>query len=118
MSRFMWDRCWQSSSISGVMSSGWRAAAFATVGLGQDPLQRRLFLWVVAGTIPAVALGLFLKLGGYLDGFRSTDLVATNLIIFGVLLGLADRLGRQEKRFEDLTLRDAILVGIAQGEWR
>ncbi len=93
---------------------GLARGGFATVGLGHDPLQRRLFLWVVVGTIPAVALGLFLKLGGYLDSFRSTDLVATNLIVFGVLLGLADRFGRQEKRFEELTLRDAILVGIAQ----
>jgi undecaprenyl-diphosphatase len=93
---------------------GLARGGFATVGLGKDPLQRRLFLWVVVGTIPAVAAGLFLKLGGYLDGFRSTDLVATNLIVFGVLLGLADRFGRQERRFEDLTLRDAILVGIAQ----
>jgi len=93
---------------------GLARGGFATVGLGNDPLQRRLFLWVVVGTIPAVAAGLFLKLGGYLDGFRSTDLVATNLIIFGVLLGLADRFGRQERRFEELTLRDAILVGIAQ----
>ena len=93
---------------------GLARGGFATVGLGNDPLQRRLFLWVVVGTIPAVGVGLFLKLGGYLDSLRSTDLVATNLIIFGVLLGLADRFGRQERRFEDLTLRDAILVGIAQ----
>lgn len=93
---------------------GLARGGFAAVGLGDDPLQRRLFWWVVVGTIPAVAAGLFLKLGGYLDGFRSTDLVATNLIVFGVLLGLADRFGRQERRFEDLTLRDAILVGIAQ----
>jgi undecaprenyl-diphosphatase len=93
---------------------GLARGGFASVGLGQDPLQRRLFLWVVVGTIPAVALGLFLKLGGYLEGFRSTDLVAVNLIVFGLLLGLADRFGRQEKRFEELTARDAILVGLAQ----
>ena len=93
---------------------GLARGGFATVGLGKDPQQRRLFLWVLVGTIPAVVFGLFLKTGGYLDGFRSTDLVATNLIIYGVLLGLADRFGKQEKTFEGLTLRDAILVGLAQ----
>lgn len=93
---------------------GLARGGFATVGLGRDPAQRRLFLYVVAGTIPAVALGLFLKLGGYLEGFRSTDLVATNLIIYGLLLGAADRWGRQVKTYEDLTLRDAVLVGLAQ----
>lgn len=93
---------------------GLARGGFASVGLADDPAQRRLFWYVVAGTIPAVGLGLFLKLGGYLEGFRTTDLVAVNLIIFGLLLGAADRWGRQEKSYEDLTLRDAILVGIAQ----
>ncbi|QUL37105.1 undecaprenyl-diphosphate phosphatase [Erythrobacter sp. JK5] len=107
-------------SLLAIIIYFWRDAlglakgGFATIGLGDDPLQRRLFLWVLVGTIPAVALGLFLKLGGFLEGFRSTDLVATNLIVYGVLLGLADRFGRQEKSFEDVTLRDAILVGLAQ----
>jgi undecaprenyl-diphosphatase len=93
---------------------GLARGGLASVGIGKDPLQRRLFLWVLIGTIPAVAFGLFLKLGGYLDGFRSTHLVAANLIIYGILLGVADRFGRQEKSFEDVTLRDAVLVGLAQ----
>jgi len=94
---------------------GLARGGFATVGLGNDPEQRRLFFYVLVGTIPAVALGLFLKLGGHLESLRSTDLVAINLIVFGVLLGLADHFGRETKNYEDLTLRDAIVVGIAQG---
>ena len=93
---------------------GLARGGFATLGLGKAPDQRRLFLWIVAGTIPAVALGLFLKLGGYLESFRVTDLVAVNLIVYGLLLGVADRWGAQVKRFEDLTLRDAMIVGFAQ----
>lgn len=87
---------------------------FATIGIGKAPEQRRLFLWIAAGTVPAVAFGLFLKLGGYLESFRITDLVAANLIVYGLLLGAADRWGKQVKRYEDMTLRDAIIVGIAQ----
>ena len=93
---------------------GLARGGFASVGLGKDDEQRRLFWFVLIGTIPAVAVGLFIKMGGYLEGFRSTDLVATNLIIFGILLGLADRFGKQTKAYEDMTLRDAILVGCAQ----
>ncbi len=93
---------------------GLARGGFASVGLAQDPAQRKLFWYVLAGTIPAVAIGLFLKLGGYLESFRVTDLVAINLIVYGVLLGVADRWGRQVKAYEDLTLRDAVLVGIAQ----
>lgn len=93
---------------------GLARGGFATIGIGQAPDQRRLFLWVAIGTIPAVLAGLFLKLGGYLESFRFTDLVAINLIVYGLLLFVADKWGRQEKCFEDLTLRDGILVGIAQ----
>ena len=93
---------------------GLARGGFASVGLGKDDEQRRLFWFVLIGTIPAVAVGLFIKTGGYLEGFRSTDLVATNLIIFGILLGLADHFGKQTKAYEDMSLRDAILVGCAQ----
>ncbi len=93
---------------------GLAKGGFASVGLGQEPEQKRLFWWVVVGTIPAVGVGLFLKLGGYLESFRITDLVAVNLIVYGLLLGAADHWGRQEKSYEDVTWRDALLVGIAQ----
>jgi len=93
---------------------GLAQGGLATVGLGKAPEQKRLFLWLMIGTIPAVAVGLFLKLGGYLDGFRSTDLVAFNLIFYGLLLGAADRWGRQERSYEDMRLKDAVIVGLAQ----
>ena len=86
----------------------------ATIGIGQAPAERRLFWFIIAGTIPAVIVGLFLKTGGYLDGFRSTTLVAVNLIVYGVLLGIADRIGSHVKSFEDMTLKDGIIVGLAQ----
>jgi undecaprenyl-diphosphatase len=86
----------------------------ASVGIGSAPAERRLFWWIAIGTIPAVAFGFFLKTGGYLEGFRSTQLVATNLIIYGLLLWAADRWGKQVKSYEELTLKDAVLVGLAQ----
>lgn len=104
---------------------------FASVGIGQAPAERRLFWWIVLGTIPAVAFGLSIKLGLFnglvssvfgitiTDGdlmasIRFTDLIAFNLIFYGILLGLADHFGREVKRFEDMTWRDGLIVGIAQ----
>ncbi|MBV1918442.1 MAG: undecaprenyl-diphosphate phosphatase [Sphingomonadaceae bacterium] len=94
--------------------AGLARGGFSAIGIGKAGDQKWLFLWVVIGTIPALLAGLFLKLGGYLEGFRVTDLVAANLIIYGLLLFVADKWGRQDKRYEDLTLRDAIIVGLAQ----
>jgi undecaprenyl-diphosphatase len=86
----------------------------ATIGIGSAPEQRRLFIWIAIGTIPVVLVGVFLKSGGFLAQFRSTDLVAFNLIVYGFLLGVADRWGRQERNYEDMRLKDAVLVGLAQ----
>ncbi len=86
----------------------------SNIGIGKAPAERRLFWWIVIGTIPAVIVGFVLKTGGYLEGFRSTQLVAVNLIVYGVLLWAADRWGKQTKAYEDLTLKDAIIVGVAQ----
>jgi undecaprenyl-diphosphatase len=93
---------------------GLARGGLATVGVGSDPEQRRLLWWIVVGTIPAIAFGLFLKQGGWLDSFRSTTLVAVNLIVYGILLGVADWLGPRRKRYEDMSLKDAVIVGLAQ----
>ncbi|QZH76003.1 MAG: undecaprenyl-diphosphate phosphatase [Erythrobacter sp.] len=104
---------------------------FASVGIVKAPAERRLFWWIVLGTIPAVAFGLAIKLGVFnglvesvfgievIDGdlmgsIRFTDLIAVNLIFYGILLGLADRFGKETRKFEDMTWRDGLLVGIAQ----
>ena len=93
---------------------GLARGGFATIGIGKAPDQRKQFMWVAIGTIPAVVAGLFLKMGGHLDSFRFTDLVAINLIVYGLLLAAADKLGSEEKSYEDLTMRDGIIVGLAQ----
>lgn len=114
---------------------GLARGGFATVGIGAGTKEarewRNLFLWIVLGTIPAVIAGFAIKTGmlnGFvantfgieivdgdlLDSIRFTDLVATNLIFYGILLGLADHFGKEEKTFEQMTWRDGLLVGLAQ----
>ncbi len=104
---------------------------FASIGIGQAPEARKLFWWIVLGTIPAVAFGLSIKLGLFngiaesvfgitiidddlMSSIRFTDLIAFNLITYGLLLGLADYLGKEVKNFEDMSWRDGLLVGSAQ----
>ncbi len=110
---------------------GLARGGFATVGIGHAPEQKRLFWWIVLGTIPAVIVGLSIKLGAFnsiaeqwfgltvleddlLASLRFTDLIAVNLILYGILLGLADYFGREDRSYEDLTWRDGLLVGLAQ----
>lgn len=108
---------------------------FASIGIGAKApnahAERRLFWWIVLGTIPAVAFGLSIKLGAFngiasglfgieivdddlMSSIRFTDLIAFNLIFYGILLGLADYFGKGGKTFEDMTWRDGLIVGTAQ----
>jgi undecaprenyl-diphosphatase len=72
-----------------------------------------LLLGLGLGTIPAAIAGLLLSdfIGG---AARNPTLVATNLIVFGILLGVADRVGR--KRFELAQVRwlHVVVVGCMQ----
>lgn len=77
-----------------------------------DPDVRMGWL-VIIGSIPIGVLGLLFE--DQIDtGLRNLYITAAMLIAFGVLLGLADRFGRQRKQLTDLTLRDGILFGLAQ----
>ena len=68
---------------------------------------------VIIGTIPIGVLG-FLFQDVIRDTFRNLWLVAIVLIVFGLLLGAADALGRRTRNEEDLTYRDGLLLGLAQ----
>lgn len=68
---------------------------------------------VIIGTIPIVIAGvLFQDL--IRDQLRSLWITATVLIVFGVILGIADMLGRRVKTLETTTYRDGLLIGVAQ----
>ena len=69
--------------------------------------------FIIVGSLPIVVLGVLLKDVIERD-FRSLWLIATTLVVFGVLLGVADRTGGTDKDVKDITLRDAALMGIAQ----
>jgi undecaprenyl-diphosphatase len=81
---------------------------------GQVTRDGRLAIAIVLATIPAVAFGLFLKKSGYMEHFRSAELVAWNAIVFGILMYAADAFGRMRKYMADMTLGPAMIIGVAQ----
>ena len=82
-------------------------------GLPKGDPDVRLGWLIIIGTIPIVIVGYFAQ--EYIrDTFRSLWLIAIVLIVFGILLGLADLLGRKTRPLEQLSFRDGILIGFAQ----
>ena len=68
---------------------------------------------VIIGTVPIVAAGvLFQDL--IRDQWRSLWITATMLIVFGIILGVCDMLGRRVKTLETTAYRDGLLIGLAQ----
>ncbi len=79
----------------------------------------RLAVYIVLATIPAVLFGLFLKSTGYLDALRADPTVKLTVIgwtaiFYGIILYVADRYGPDAKRFEDMKLSPALMIGVAQ----
>jgi undecaprenyl-diphosphatase len=76
-----------------------------------------LAVGIVAGTIPILTLGLILKVLEppiYETTFRSMSSIAIVSIVMALLLALAETLGNQKRNFQDLSLKDGIVLGLAQ----
>jgi undecaprenyl-diphosphatase len=73
----------------------------------------RLAVFIVIGTIPAVAFGVAYK-HFFPDGIRSVTFVACNLIVFGALMWVADRYSSSRNNLQRLGWRSAIVIGLMQ----
>ena len=76
-------------------------------------LDARMGWFIITGSLPIVVLGVLLK-DVIEEDFRSLWLIGTTLIVLGLVLGVADRIGRTDKTLKQISLRDAILMGCAQ----
>lgn len=75
--------------------------------------ERRLFWYIIIATIPAGLAGLFL--GDTVEEyFRNPLSVAVMLGFFGLILYLADSIGKKDKSMNTLTLGTSFLIGVSQ----
>lgn len=68
---------------------------------------------IIIGSIPVVVVGLIFK-DAIENQLRSLWVIAYTLIIFGIVLGIADRIGKRQKSIEQLTTKHGILFGLGQ----
>lgn len=68
---------------------------------------------IIVGSLPIAILGYF---GSDVirNDFRSLWLIASTLIIFGLILGIADKYGKSDRELANLNTRDGLLYGVAQ----
>jgi undecaprenyl-diphosphatase len=95
----------------------WRIVKMWTTSLFRPEyrghLDARMGWYIIIGSLPIVVLGILLK--DVIEGhFRSLWLIGTTLIVLGIVLGIADRIGATDRTIKQMTLRHAVLMGLAQ----
>ena len=79
----------------------------------QEKQASRMGWLVIIGSIPIVALGYF---GRHIieNDLRSLWLIASVLIIFGVILGISDKFGSSQRTLDSLSNNHGLYYGLAQ----
>ena len=68
---------------------------------------------LIISTIPVIIVGFLVHINNF-DIIRSLEVIGWTTLIFGILLGIADRNLKVIKFFKNLNLKDALAIGIAQ----
>lgn len=74
----------------------------------------RLVIHLLVASVPVVAFGLILKLTGLSELLRSVAVIGWAMLIFGILLYLADQAGTAERTERDWCVQDAMVLGVWQ----
>lgn len=73
----------------------------------------RIFWLIVTGTLPIVVVGLLLKNNG-MEWLRDTRIIGWTILLYGILLYIADHFGMTIRKVSHLRPWDAFLIGCAQ----
>ena len=94
-----------------------RIAAHGTTRLARGKVDTKgafLALCLIVATIPALLVGLAIKLAGLDEAMRSAAVIGWTMLLFGLVLYWADRTGGTDRSADRWTLRDAGVMGLAQ----
>ena len=75
--------------------------------------QARMGWLIIVGSIPIVVLGYFGR-DIITNDLRSLWLIASVMILFGIILGIADKYGKSERSLSQLNTKHGLLYGAAQ----
>jgi undecaprenyl-diphosphatase len=73
----------------------------------------RLGWYLIAATVPIVVFGVAFQ-DQIETGARDLRVIATALIVMGLVLSVAEHVGRRLKTIDELRPRDGVLIGLAQ----
>lgn len=99
--------------IAQILGAWFKSLKKSNALLAEERQASRMGWLIILGSIPIVVLGYF---GRHIieNDLRSLWLIASSLIIFGIILGVADKFGSSEKTLEALSNKHGLYFGVAQ----
>jgi undecaprenyl-diphosphatase len=89
------------------------AGGLQLAGGKMETPESRLALAIAVGTLPAAAAGLFFA--SWIEAnLRDPGVIVLTLSGYGILMAVADRFGRRERTMSGVSIRDAVVIGLAQ----
>ena len=101
------------NDIATIVRSWVKQVVFRTELSTEGKGQARMGWLIIVGSIPIVVLG-YLGKDIITNDLRSLWLIASVMIIFGLILGYADKVGKSERSLDQLNAKHGILYGAAQ----
>lgn len=93
-------------------------AGYKKVVKKEDSVDGRMFWYLVFATIPAAIFALILdKISEKIIGdnfLLEMGLIGFALIVMGIILAIVDKKAESKVKYEDITLKQAIVIGISQ----
>lgn len=115
----------QLGTLAAILAYFWRDIYNITITFIQDNLisrkkykeqglNSRLGWLIIIGSVPVVIIGLAFK--DMIEGALTKNLyvIAASLIILAIILAIAEKSARHVKNLEDITIKDSLIIGIAQ----
>ncbi|HET7534709.1 MAG TPA: undecaprenyl-diphosphate phosphatase [Nocardioidaceae bacterium] len=93
------------------IASAWVRSLFDPRWRGN--LDARMGWFIIVGSLPIVLLGITLK-DVIENDFRNLWIIGTTLIVLGVILGVADRVGKTDRTIRQMNIKHSVLLGLAQ----
>ena len=99
--------------ISQILRAWFSSLSISKVLTSEEKQASRMGWLIIIGSLPIVGLGYF---GRHIieNDLRSLWLIATVMIVFGVILGVADKFGSSQKTLAMLTNKHGLYYGLAQ----
>jgi len=99
--------------IAAIVKSWFKQVVFRSQLSAEGKGQARMGWLIIIGSIPIVILG-YLGKDIITNNLRSLWLIASVMIIFGLILGYADKVGKSERTLDQLNSKHGLLYGAAQ----